>query len=111
MPMLGLIGIAAAVVLPAPATTPASGERPLEPWPAAPEPEPALAASDGGQRLRAVLDLARRDDARALPRLIATLHDRDPGVSLAAARLLARRKAPEATAAAAAWLRDPAPHL
>jgi HEAT repeat protein len=63
-----------------------------------------LDARDDGQRLRAVLELARLDGARATALLAPMLADHNPNVRLAAARLLARRGAKEATDAAVAWL-------
>ena len=68
-----------------------------------------LTAQDDGQRQRAVLELARVDTVRALPLLVSALRDRDPGVRLTAGRLLARRGAREATAAATTWLGESAP--
>ena len=67
-------------------------------------------ARDDGQRLRAVLELARAEPARATALLVPALRDRDPNVRFAAARLLARRASREATRAATAWLGDASPH-
>ncbi len=105
--MLALIGIAAVAALPA--LLPGSGT-PVEPaggalWPgAAEDARRELATVDEGQRLRAVLELARADAARATPLLLPLLRDRDQLVRLTVARLLARRDARAATAAATAWL-------
>jgi HEAT repeat protein len=111
--MLALLGIAAAAAvlpglptLPAPAAT--GRTRPPVLWPGtAGDALAALAARDEAQRLRAVIDLASEDDARAVPLLLPVLRDRDPGVRLTAARLLARRGAREATLAATAWVGEP----
>jgi HEAT repeat protein len=103
--MLGEI-VAAAVTPPAPPPR-AETIRGWAPavWPgAAGDALAALAARDDAQRLRAVLDLAREDVARAVPLLVPMLGDRDPTVRLAAARLLARRGAREATLAATKWV-------
>src|SRR5882672_12274154 len=91
--MLALIGIAA-----------------LSVWPGGDaDAARALVARDDAQRLRAVLELARAEPARATPLLVPALRDRDPNVRLAAGRLLARRGAREATRAATAWLGEPSP--
>ncbi|HTA21587.1 MAG TPA: HEAT repeat domain-containing protein, partial [Polyangia bacterium] len=101
MPAVVLIGIVAAGALAAPAPAPAAAAAWLG---GADDPERDLDARDDGQRLRAVLELARLDEARATMLLVPRLTDRNPNVRLAAARLLARRGAKEATAAAVAWL-------
>jgi HEAT repeat protein len=96
--MLALLGIAAAV-LPA-----------VAPWPPArDEAAPVLAAPDPVARLHAVFELAREEPGHGSPLPVTALGDRDAVVRLAAARLLARRGAREATAAATTWLADPAP--
>jgi HEAT repeat protein len=103
-PMLALFGIVAAVL---PALSPAPGHAL---WPSeGDEGARGLAAPDPSVRLGAVLELAREDPARATPLLVPALRDRDGVVRLAAARLLARRGAREAEAAATTWLADPAP--
>jgi HEAT repeat protein len=80
------------------------------PWPGTPDGVAAeLAARDDGQRLRAVLSLARQEPGRARTLLLPALHDRDPGVRVTAARLLLRRGAPEAEEAATAWLGETSP--
>jgi cellulose synthase operon protein C len=63
-----------------------------------------LANGDEGQRLRAVERLAMRDLARTQKLLVSALADRDPGVRLTAARLLARAGVPEALEAATQWI-------
>jgi HEAT repeat protein len=78
-------------------------------WPGADDAARDLGARDDGQRLRAVLELARLDGRRATALLVPLLADREPNVRLAAARLLARRGAREATDAAVAWLATSAP--
>ncbi|HEX4407013.1 MAG TPA: HEAT repeat domain-containing protein [Polyangia bacterium] len=106
MPAVVLIGIvvAGALAAPAPSTSGAAA------WlGGAEDPARDLDARDDGQRLRAVLELARLDARRATPLLVARLTDHNPNVRLAAARLLARRGAKEATDAAVAWLATRAP--
>jgi HEAT repeat protein len=101
MPAVVLIGIvvAGALALPAPSTGAAAA------WLGrAEDPARDLGARDDGQRLRAVLELARLDAPRATALLVPMLADHNPNVRLAAARLLARRGAKEATNAAVAWL-------
>jgi HEAT repeat protein len=78
-------------------------------WPGADAAARDLGARDDGQRLRAVLELARLDGPGATALLVPMLADREPNVRLAAARLLARRGAKQATEAAVAWLATSAP--
>jgi HEAT repeat protein len=82
-------------------------------WPGGGEEIPAgLASRDDAQRVRAALELTRAAPARATALLVPLLGDRDAGVRLTAARLLARRgpqASAAATAAALAWLGDAAP--
>ena len=100
MPAVVLIGIVAAGALAAPAPSTAAAA-----WlGGAEDPARDLDARDDGQRLGAVLELARLDAARATTLLVPRLTDGNPNVRLAAARLLARRGAKEATNAAVAWL-------
>jgi HEAT repeat protein len=75
-------------------------------WPGSPPSGPAadLAALDQGTRVRAVLALASADDVLARELLIPMLRDREPVVRETAARVLARRGAPEAVEAATAWV-------
>jgi HEAT repeat protein len=100
--LLALIGLAGAVVAPA-AGIESTGR--LRPWPDGDaDIARALVARDEGQRLRAVLGLAGEPTPSAKALLLTALRDRDAGVRLTAARLLARRGAREATAAAVSWL-------
>jgi HEAT repeat protein len=79
-------------------------------WPGAgTAPDADLTALDQGTRVRAVLELAAMDDARARALLVPALTDRDPIVRETAARVLARRGAPEALEAATAWLSGTVP--
>lgn len=75
-------------------------------WPGSPPSGPAadLAALDQGTRVRAVLALAGADDALARELLVPMLRDREAVVRETAARVLARRGAPEAVEAATAWV-------
>jgi HEAT repeat protein len=99
--LLALIGLAGAVVAPAAGI----GATPLRPWPDGDaDVARALVARDEGPRLRAVLGLAGEHTPSAKALLLTALRDRDAGVRLTAARLLARRGAREATAAAVTWL-------
>jgi HEAT repeat protein len=63
-----------------------------------------LTAGDDAQRLGAIERLAVRDVARVKHLLIPALTDRDPGVRLTAARVLARAGVPEAIEAATQWI-------
>jgi HEAT repeat protein len=67
-----------------------------------------LRSTDDAARLAAVLRLATRDVGRTRALLVPMLADRDPGVRLVAARVLARAGAPEALEAATAWITSPA---
>jgi HEAT repeat protein len=99
--LLALIGLAGAVAAPAGLAT--TGQ--LRPWPDGDaDVARALVAPDEGQRLRAVLGLAGEHTPSGKALLLTALRDRDAGVRLTAARLLARRGAREAMAAATSWL-------
>jgi HEAT repeat protein len=78
-------------------------------WPAPAGSAAGAPAREDAERLRAVLALAAADPARARALLVPALTDRDAAVRVTAARLLVRRGAPEATAAATAWLGAPLP--
>jgi HEAT repeat protein len=103
MSLLALIGLATMLVVAAPAAESGVSGRPL--WPDGDgDVARALVARDEGQRLRAVLGLAGVQTPSAKALLLTALRDRDTAVRLTAARLLARRGAREATAAAVSWL-------
>ena len=79
-------------------------------WPGAAAVDAAdLEALDRGQRLRAVERLAERPTADLRPLLAPLLADSDAAVRAAAARVLLRAGAPEATAAALRWVTAPSP--
>jgi HEAT repeat protein len=67
-----------------------------------------LRSPDDGARLAAVLRLATRDIGQTRALLVPMLADRDAGVRLVAARVLARAGAREALEAATAWITSPA---
>ncbi|HSZ83845.1 MAG TPA: HEAT repeat domain-containing protein [Polyangia bacterium] len=114
MPAVVLIGIVVAGALAAPPQVASANAAAAKDAAAAwlsgvDDPTRDLGARDAGERLRAVLELARLDGARATALLVPMLADRDANVRLAAARLLARRGGKQATEVAVAWLATRAP--
>ncbi|MEA2697632.1 MAG: hypothetical protein QOI66_1903, partial [Myxococcales bacterium] len=79
-------------------------------WPGAAGVDAAdLDSLDHGQRLRAVERLGERPSGDLRPLLVPLLADSDAAVRGAAARVLLRAGAPEATAAALRWVTAPSP--